>query len=102
MKQLQNVVDWFGTLATQLLVVRTGESAYTGGGRLHQVHAAISSPNGGSAEWRLHMGYIRSLLWGNEMKASQLFENGEGFGRQMWILVDFRHHGAQYGMHRVP
>ncbi|TQI86489.1 multidrug transporter EmrE-like cation transporter [Serratia marcescens] len=38
----------------------------------------------------------------NEMNASQLFERGERGGRWgVWILADFRHHGAQYERHKA-
>ena len=58
MKRLRNAADWFGILAAQTLAARASVAGYTGGRRLRLVDGtAISAPGGGSAEWRLHMGY---------------------------------------------
>ena len=58
LKRLQNAADWFGTLAAQTLAVRAAVTGCTSGKRLRLVDGtAISAPGGGSAEWRLHMGY---------------------------------------------
>ena len=58
LKRLRNAADWFGILAAQTLAVRAEVAGCTGGKRLRLVDGtAISSPGGGSAEWRLHMGY---------------------------------------------
>ncbi|EFI2357520.1 TPA: IS4-like element IS421 family transposase, partial [Escherichia coli] len=53
-----NAADWFGILAAQTLAVRAAVTGCTSGKRLRLVDGtAISAPGGGSAEWRLHMGY---------------------------------------------
>ncbi|WP_097510315.1 transposase, partial [Escherichia coli] len=58
LKRLRNAADWFGILAAQTLAVRAAVTGRTSGKRLRLVDGtAISAPGGGSAEWRLHMGY---------------------------------------------
>ena len=58
LKRLRNAADWFGILAAQTLAVRAAVTGCTSGKRLRLVDGtAISAPGGGSAEWRLHMGY---------------------------------------------
>ncbi len=58
LKRLRNATDWFGILAAQTLAVRAAVTGCTSRKRLRLVDGtANSAPGGGSAEWRLHMGY---------------------------------------------
>ena len=58
LKRLRNAADWFGILAAQTVAVRAAVTGCTSGKRLRLVDGtAISAPGGGSAEWRLYMGY---------------------------------------------
>ncbi len=36
------------------------------------------------------------------MNASQLFSTVQDSAGKVWILADFRHHGAQYGCIKLP